>query len=165
VLRCIDSRASAELIFDTGLGDIFNVRIAGNVLSRNVLGSIEYGASVAGAKLVLVIGHTRCGAVTTAVRLACSMDKLEEATGCKHLEGIVQEIRHVIDDSSCQLLDRLSMVEQVALVDQIAKRNVNYVVAQIVEQSPTIRKLLEEKRIAVVGGVYDVGTGKIDLVT
>jgi carbonic anhydrase/SulP family sulfate permease len=84
VLSCIDSRTPAELIFDLGMGDIFSVRIAGNVSSRKVLASAEYGCAVAGAKLILVVGHTRCGAVKAAVNLICSTRTAAETTGCQH---------------------------------------------------------------------------------
>src|SRR5262249_6633059 len=95
VLSCIDSRTPAELIFDLGMGDIFSVRIAGNVASRKVLGSIEYGCAVAGAELIPVMGHTRCGAVSAAVDLACSPGTVAEATGCAHLEHVLHEIQRL----------------------------------------------------------------------
>src|SRR5690606_5709150 len=82
VLSCIDSRAPVEIILDVGVGDIFTVRVAGNVTSPKVLGSIEYACSVAGAKLIVVLGHTRCGAVTTAVKLAGSTQPSASLTGC-----------------------------------------------------------------------------------
>ncbi len=165
VLSCIDSRTPAELIFDLGLGDIFSVRVAGNVIGGKVLGSMEYGCAVAGAKLILVVGHTRCGAVTAAVNLTCSTQNAEEATGCQHLESIVHEIQHSVDRPTCQRMESLADDARIAFVDSVARQNVLHVTRQIVEQSATIRQLVDEGRIAVVGAMYDVATGRIDFLT
>src|SRR4029077_18963214 len=128
VLSCIDSRTPSELIFDLGLGDIFSVRIAGNIASRKVLGSIEYGCAVAGAKLILVMGHTRCGAVSAAVDLACSSGTVAEVTGCAHLEHIVHEIQQLTDPLECQGVQQLPPSEKGAFVNAVACRNVAHVV-------------------------------------
>jgi carbonic anhydrase/SulP family sulfate permease len=160
VLSCIDSRTPAELIFDTGMGDILSVRIAGNITSRKVLGSVEYGCAVAGAKLVLVLGHTRCGAVTAAVDLFHSGDV--EATGCQHLEPIVRDIQKSIDPHECQGIDLLSALEKESFVDAVACRNVSRVVEAIQQQSETLDGLVRERRIAVIGAVYDVVSGNIE---
>ncbi len=162
ILTCIDSRSPAELIFDLGLGDIFSVRVAGNVISPKVLGSIEYACAVAGAKLVLVMGHTRCGAVNAAVSLASSHSNATDATGCKHLESIVQDIQKSLDPDLIQRFDRLSGDEQSRCVDEVARRNVALSVTRILEQSQTISGLVQANRIAVVGAMYDIVTGKID---
>ena len=138
MLSCIDSRTPAELIFDLGVGDIFSVRIAGNVTSRKVLGSMEYGCAVAGAKLILVMGHTRCGAVTAAVDLACSSGTVAEATGCQHLEHIVQDIQQSIDPLACRGVQQLPAREKESFVNAVARRNVARVVEQFVEQSQTL---------------------------
>ena len=97
VLSCIDSRTPAELIFDLGMGDIFSVRVAGNVAGSKVLGSIEYACAVAGAKLILVMGHTRCGAVTSAVQFKESEADPDQATGCQHIGDITRDIEESID--------------------------------------------------------------------
>lgn len=165
VLSCIDSRTPAELIFDLGLGDIFSVRVAGNVISRNVLGSMEYGCAVAGAKLILVVGHSKCGAVGASVNLACSSTSAEQATGCQHLEPIVQEINQSIDMSTCERIHRWSDDQKAAFVDSVARRNVLRVLSQILEQSRAIRQLVDEGRIAVAGAFYDVTSGQIDFLT
>jgi carbonic anhydrase len=159
VLGCIDSRSPAELIFDLGVGDIFSVRVAGNISSRKVLGSMEYGCAVAGAKLILVMGHTRCGAVTTAVELACSPDPASQLTGCQHISHILNDIKDAIDPDKCRLIDRLSKEEKEAFVTDVARANVIRTVNRIVDDSETIRNLVREGRIAVVGAMYDVGTG------
>lgn len=162
VLSCIDSRTPSELIFDLGLGDIFSVRVAGNVSSPKVLGSMEYGCAVAGAKLILVVGHTKCGAVTASVNLACSGQSAEEATGCQHLESIVLEIQQSIDQPTCRRMEHASATEKSAFADSVAQQNVLRVVREIVDQSDTIRELVEAGQLAVVGAMYDVATGKID---
>jgi len=162
VLSCIDSRTPAELIFDLGMGDIFSVRIAGNVTSRKVLASAEYGCAVAGAKLVLVMGHTRCGAVTTAVRLMCSTLTAAESTGCQHLDHIVNDIQQSTDRATCQAFGEAQWVETSAVVDAVARQNVLRVVQGMRRQSRTLDSLVQEGRIAIVGAMYDVVTGKIE---
>src|SRR5690606_31740876 len=97
VLTCIDSRTPSELIFDLGLGDIFSVRIAGNIARDKVLGSMEYSCAVAGAKLILVMGQTSCGAVNAAVDLICSHKTAAEATGCVNLDSLITEIQLSVD--------------------------------------------------------------------
>lgn len=162
ILTCIDSRSPAELVFDLGLGDIFSVRVAGNVISPKVLGSVEYACAVAGAKLVLVMGHTRCGAVNAAVSLASSHGNAKDVTGCDHLEPIVQDIQKSLDSELMYRFDHSSGEEQSLCVDEVARRNVALSVTRILEQSRTIRDLVQANRIAVVGAMYDIVTGKID---
>ena len=165
VLSCIDSRSPAELIFDLGVGDIFSVRVAGNIASRKVLGSIEYGFAVAGAKLVLVMGHTRCGAVTAAVEFSGSAEPIAEATGCQHVEHILREIQESIDDNDHARLRRTSPSRVEAFVDEVARANVLHTVNTIREESQTLAALIEQNRIAVVGAMYDVSTGEIEFLS
>jgi len=165
VLSCIDSRTPSELIFDLGLGDIFSVRVAGNVTSPKILGSMEYGCAVAGAKLILVMGHTQCGAVTAAVNLSCSSANAEQATGCQHLQPIIEEIQQSIDTATCQRMDQLSANERTEFIESVARGNVLHAVKLILRDSRSIRNLVEEGKIAVVGAVYDVATGKIDILS
>lgn len=165
LLSCIDSRTPSELIFDLGLGDIFSIRIAGNIISQKVLGSMEYGCAVAGAKLIVVVGHTQCGAVTAAVNLANSQADAEQATGCQHLEPIIREIQNAIDLPSCQHLEQWSEEKRANLIDAVARQNVLHTVERIKRESRTINQLVREGRIAVVGAIYDVVTGQIDFFT
>jgi carbonic anhydrase len=165
VLSCIDSRTPAELIFDLGLGDIFSVRIAGNITSRKVLGSVEYGCSVAGAKLILVMGHTRCGAVTSAVDLLGSARTAADATGCQHLDHIVNSIQRSADPHECRDAVQRPGSEKAAFVDAVARRNVSRTVDTILEQSQTLDRLVREGRAAIVGAMYDVATGDIEFLT
>ena len=120
VLSCIDSRTPSELILDLGLGDIFSIRIAGNVTSPKVLGSMEYGCAVAGAKLIVVIGHTQCGAVTAAVSLADSDETAEQATGCQHLQPIIQEIQKAIDPQAQLPAKDDPEAEKTAFINSVA---------------------------------------------
>ena len=162
VLSCIDSRTPAELIFDLGMGDIFSVRIAGNVTSWKVLASAEYGCAVAGAKLILVMGHTRCGAVTAAVNLIGEVRTAAEATGCQHLDYILKDIQQSIDPATCRAVEARPAAEKQSFVDTVARRNVLRVVEQMREQSRTLDGLVREGRIAIVGAMYDVVTGDIE---
>ncbi|MBI2825253.1 MAG: bifunctional SulP family inorganic anion transporter/carbonic anhydrase [Planctomycetia bacterium] len=162
VLSCIDSRSPTELIFDAGLGDIFSVRVAANVISRKVLGSMEYACAVAQAKLILVVGHTRCGAVTAAVDLACSTQSAEQAMGCQHLGTIVHEIQQSIDSAGCERIVHAPPEKKEAFIDAVARQNVERAVQQIVEKSHTINRLAREGRVVVTGAMYDIRTGKID---
>lgn len=162
VLSCIDSRTPIETIFDLGLGDIFSVRIAGNITSEKVLGSLEYSCAVAGAKLILVMGHTRCGAVTAAVNFACSPETVSQATGCQHLGHVVHDIQKSIDLETCGQISKLSADEKESYVDTVARRNVLTTIPAIIKQSETLSDLIREGRIAIVGGMYNIATGEIE---
>ena len=165
VLSCIDSRTPAELIFDLGMGDIFSIRIAGNVTSRKVLASAEYGCAVAGAKLILVMGHTRCGAVTAAIKLFCSTQTAAEATGCQNLDHILNDIQRSADRATCHAVHERPATEIGPLVDAVARRNVLRVVEAMREQSATLDGLVRKEQIAIVGAMYDVGTGALEFLT
>lgn len=162
VLSCIDSRTPTELIFDLGVGDIFSVRVAGNIISREGLGSIEYACAIARAKLIVVMGHTRCGAVTAAVELTCSTKTATQATGCQNLDPIIQVIQQSIATPTCAHIAQLSASEKEAFVDVVAYRNVNYVVEMVLLQSQMINSLHQQGRVAIIGAVYDVVTGDIE---
>ncbi len=165
VLSCIDSRSPAELIFDLGLGDIFSVRIAGNVVSPYVLGSMEYACAVAGAKLILVLGHTRCGAVTTAVKTARLTEPLDQVTGCQHIEPILRDIQDAFDHGAMPNYDHLPPPEQNSLVDKVACANVLHTVATIQQRSQTLTALVADHRILIVGAMYDVASGAIEILS
>ena len=122
VLSCVDSRTPAELIFDVGVGDIFSVRIAGNVTSRKVLGSVEYGCAIAGAKLIVVIGHTRCGAVCAAMEEVCSTTNSPFNNGSTNLAMIVDDLRNSIDPNACTNLDKKTEDEKMALADAVSRQ-------------------------------------------
>jgi len=165
VLSCIDSRAPTELIFDLGVGDVFSIRVAGNIPTDEVLGSMEYSCAVAGAKLVLVMGHTRCGAVSTAVQLAGATGSPADRTGCQHIEPILREIQESISPSELSRLDRQSESEREDYINEIARANVRRTVESIIERSDTLAALVQEERIAIVGALYDVKTGDLTILT
>ncbi len=159
ILSCIDSRVPAELVFDLGIGDIFSIRVAGNVIGTKSLGSIEYGVIVAGVKLVLVLGHTHCGAVTSSVELLGEDSNIEASTGCQYLQAIVDEISPCVTDAAGYR--RMKPEDQDAFVDEVARRNVLRTVKEIVDRSDAIRREVREGNLMVVGAIYDVKSGSI----
>jgi carbonic anhydrase len=149
ILSCIDSRTSAELIFDLGLGDIFSVRIAGNVLNEDILGSMEFACKIAGSKLILVLGHTRCGAV----KGAC--DHVEMGNLTTLLNKIYPVIR------SLKKHPETAELAPNAFVERVAKENVRQVLRAIPSRSPILADLIEQGRIGLAGGLYDVESGEV----
>jgi len=162
VLGCIDSRVPAEIVFDLGVGDIFSTRIAGNVTSRKVLGSIEYGCAVAGAKLVVVLGHTRCGAVNAAIGFACSGKTAAEATGCQHIDHILWAVQQSLDVGTCKGFTHLPPTEQEAFANSVARRNVQFSVETLLTESQALADLVKAGKLMVVGALYDVVTSNIE---
>ena len=160
VLACMDSRVATEVIFDLELGDIFSVRVAGNVAGEQQLGSLEFGCAVAGAKLLLVLGHTGCGAINAAVDFASRGVDAVEATGCKHLPTITDDIAALIRDNEAALLGSAGRDE---FVDRITARNVRHTMGRIRERSSILDEQIESGRVMLAGGVYDVKTGRVEL--
>ena len=159
VLGCIDSRTPAEIIFDLGVGDIFSARVAGNTISPKVLGSIEYACALAGAKLILVLGHTRCGAVGAAVKFAMNRQDVSEATGCEHLEEVVKDIQLSIRADELQFGH-----SDAEYIETIARRNVSQSVTTLLERSAAIRQLVDAGKVAIVGAMYDVTRGELEFI-
>ncbi len=149
VLSCIDSRTSAELIFDQGLGDIFSIRIAGNVLNDDILGSMEYACGVANSKIVVVLGHSKCGAVIG----ACSNYK------GGFLTGLLSKINPAIELETTTKTDRNG--ENLTYVNNVSEINVHLTMEQIRKKSPLLRDLEKEGKILIVGGFYNVETGEV----
>lgn len=149
ILSCIDSRTSAELIFDQGLGDIFSVRIAGNIINEDILGSMEFGCKVAGSKIIVVLGHTKCGAV----KGAC--DHVEMG----NLTALLSKIRPAVDDEKTITLNRNSKNDE--FVEKVATINVKRTVKAIMERSPILKELIENGEIGIVGGTHDLSTGLV----
>jgi len=149
ILSCIDSRAPAEFIFDQGLGNLFNARIAGNVANNDIVGSMEFACAAAGAKLVLVMGHTRCGAVMG----ACDHVEMGNLTGL--LDRIQPAVQAVHDVPG----DRNSANDK--FVEAVAEANVRLTVARIRELSPILRDLETAGKIQIVGCIYDLETGRV----
>jgi len=146
VLGCIDSRVPPELVFDVGIGDIFSVRIAGNFVNEDILGSMEFAGKVVGSKLFVVLGHTSCGAIKGA------QDDVELG----HLTGLVEKLKPAVDAVRAEA----SEGGEVNL-DHIAEVNVERTVQEILDRSPVLRELHEEGHIDVVGAMYDVSSGKV----
>jgi len=149
ILSCMDSRTSAELIFDQGLGDIFSIRIAGNVITPGILGSLEYATAVAGSKLILVLGHTGCGAI----KGAC--DNVQFG----NLTTLLQKIRPSVETEDTVGGDRSSNNPE--FVNAVAKLNVHNSVKQIMNHSEVVRNLVAENKVAIVPAMYDVATGQV----
>ncbi|MCM2371449.1 SulP family inorganic anion transporter [Aporhodopirellula aestuarii] len=162
ILSCIDSRVPTELVFDLGVGDIFSVRVAGNVIGTKSLGSLEYAVGVAGVKLVVVMGHTRCGAVTSSVKLVAGKLDAMSVTGCEHLQSIVDEIAPSVKDLPPRPLDDLAEEDLETFVDNVARLNVIHTAEAITRRSQVIRNAVGEGRVKVIGALYDVKTGVVD---
>ena len=148
VLSCIDSRTSAELVFDQGLGDIFSVRIAGNVLNEDILGSMEFACELAGSKLIVVLGHTRCGAI----KGACNHVELGHLTG---LLGKVGPAIHDVESSGARHLAPDGFVEQVAV------QNMRHQLRAILDRSQILHGMFQQGQIGLVGGLYSVESGEV----
>jgi carbonic anhydrase len=149
ILSCIDSRTSAEIIFDQGLGDIFSVRIAGNVVNEDIVGSMEYACSFSGAKLILVLGHTNCSAIQGAYNniKAGSLTKL------------LDKIKPAIDIVKKANFNNFNFD---LLNESIAYENVLLSIQGILNMSPILKNMVDRKEIGIAGGVYDVNTGIVD---
>ena len=162
VLGCIDSRAPVEHIFDLGLGDAFVARIAGNVARDKMIGSLEFACGVAGAKLLMVLGHTSCGAVKASVELKVAGKTAVEATGCDHLDELVGIIQGSIDPSQLKDFSNWADDKKKAFVDDVARKNVLNTMNYIREKSRILDRLVREDKVMMVGAIYDVKTGKVD---
>jgi carbonic anhydrase len=149
ILSCIDSRTSAELIFDQGLGDVFSVRIAGNIVNEDILGSMEFGCKVAGAKIIVVLGHTKCGAV----KGACD----DVALG--NLTGLIAKIKPAVEQESITAENRNS--SNGVFVENVAELNVSLSVKNILLKSPIIADMVKNGDIGIVGGIHDITTGEV----
>ena len=149
VLSCIDSRAPAEMVFDQGIGDLLNARVAGNIVNEDILGSLEFAHRVAGAKLLVVMGHTSCGAI----KGACDDAKLGNLT------GLLSKIKPAAAAVTADIKDRSS--KNVAFVEMVAENNVKMTLETIREKSPILRGMEQKGEIKIVGAMYDIKTRKV----
>lgn len=149
ILSCIDSRTSAELIFDQGLGDIFSIRIAGNILNEDILGSMEFACKLAGSKLVVVLGHTKCGAIEG----ACNKIVLGNVT------SLLKKIDPAIEAETETKTDRNG--GNIEFVNNVTANNVHITVRNIKEQSLILNEMEKAGQIKIVGGLYDIVTGQV----
>ncbi len=152
ILSCIDSRVSAELVFDQGLGDIFSVRIAGNFVNTDILGSMEFACKLAGTKLIVVLGHTACGAV----KGACDDAKLGNLTSM--LSKIKPAVEAVAEPKDASLRNSSNP----EFVDNVASKNVLIAIDNIMKDSPVLAEMANNGDIKIVGAMYDINTGAVD---
>ncbi|MDA0374980.1 MAG: SulP family inorganic anion transporter [Planctomycetota bacterium] len=165
VLSCIDSRAPVELLFDLGLGDVFSVRIAGNIARDKVIGSLEYSCIVAGAKLLLVMGHTSCGAVNASIDLLGLEGTIADATGCHHLDPLIEELQLSVPVDAAMAARGAGGEQKRKFADDVARLNVERTIERIRASSPGIDKLVREGRLGILGAMYDVHTGRVDFLS
>ncbi len=149
ILSCIDSRTSAELIFDQGLGDVFSIRIAGNIINEDILGSLEFACKVAGSKIIVVLGHTKCGAI----KGAC--DHVEMG----NLTALLSKIQPAVYDEKTVTENRSS--NNPDFVEKVAAINVKRTVQGVMERSPILKEMIEKGEIGIVGGTHDLATGHV----
>ena len=152
ILSCIDSRVSAELVFDQGLGDIFSVRIAGNFVNTDILGSMEFACKLAGTKLIVVLGHTSCGAV----KGACDDAKLGNLTGM--LAKIKPAVKAVVEPQDKSLRNSSNS----DFVDNVSEKNVHLTIERIIEESDVLANMQNNGEIMIVGAMYDINTGAVN---
>lgn len=162
ILSCIDSRVPTELVFDLGIGNVFSVHVAGNVIGTKSLASIEYGVVVADVKLALVLGHTHCGAVPSSLLVFSDNKTVEQETGSRHLQKIVDEIAPSVERAEFADFKSFGAGEQKSFVDEVAKRNVLRTVDEIVARSAAISQAVNEGKVLVVGAICDVKSGDIE---
>ena len=146
VLSCIDSRVPAELVFDQGIGDIFSVRVAGNIVNEDILGSIEYGCAVAGSKILIVLGHTKCGAVTAAY----------ENVELGNITALLRKIKPAIETVKLT-------TEKVAIEDVVIE-NVRQSIKEVRAKSSILADLEKEAKFKIVGAIYNVETGTVSFI-
>ena len=151
VLSCIDSRVSSELIFDQGMGDLFSIRIAGNFVNEDILGSMEFACKLAGTKLVVVLGHTACGAV----KGACDHARLGNLTTLiNKIEPAVAAVSEPGDES-------LRNSKNIDFVNQVAEKNVMMTIENIRDQSPVLAEMEANHEIKIIGGMYNISNGEV----
>lgn len=150
ILSCMDSRTSAELIFDQGLGDIFSIRIAGNILNEDIIGSMEFACKVAGSKLIMVLGHSKCGAI----KGVCSGVELG------HLTGLLNKMKVSVGEVE----EELPHVGKTSpeFVEAVAHHNILHTIDEILLRSPILKELFETKQIGIAGGYHDLETGEVE---
>lgn len=149
ILSCIDSRTSAELIFDQGLGDVFSIRVAGNILNEDILGSMEFATKLAGTKIIVVLGHTKCGAI---------------AGACNHVElgnltTLLNKIQPAIEHETTTKENRTG--SNADFVKNVTTLNVALTIDRIRKESPVVLELEKEGKIKIIGAMYEVETGKV----
>jgi len=146
ILSCMDSRASAELVFDQGLGDLFSIRVAGNIVNSDILASIEYAVKYIGSKVLMVLGHTECGAIKSA----------KQGVEDGHITGLLKRIQPSITKAM------LSDNDNYLFHDKVAYANVENSLEEILRGSEIVKEMFEKGEIGIVGGVYNIDNGEVD---
>jgi carbonic anhydrase len=146
ILSCMDSRTSVELIFDQGLGDLFSIRVAGNIVNDDIVASIEYAVKYVGSKVLMVLGHTECGAINSAKK------GVEDG----HITGLLKRIQPAI--SKALLQDEKEYIHK----DSVAYANVENSLEEILTRSEIVKEMFEKGQIGIIGGVYNVDNGHVD---
>lgn len=159
VLGCMDSRAPTEMIFDVGIGDLFSLRIAGNVAGQKVLGSLEFACEAKGAKVIMVLGHTDCGAVTSACQLHLAGQSIQSLTKMPHIQYVLGPLNESVSRAA-ELIQPRQLSP--AFLDQVTQMNVHYNIRYILENSSVLGQMVEDGKVAIVGAVYDVKTGRVN---
>lgn len=153
ILHCIDSRASAEILFDQGIGDIFSIRIAGNIINTDILGSMEFACRLTGTKLILVLGHTGCGAVKGTI----------QGAELGILTSLLGKIRPAVNAVKQPEREEDRIVTNTKFVNDVAKKNVELSIQGILNQSAVLAKMVEDEEIIIVGGMHDINTGEVTI--
>lgn len=151
ILSCIDSRVSAELIFDQGVGDIFSARVAGNIVNEDLLGSIEFACKLAGTKILVILGHTACGAV----KGACDGAKLGNLT------ILLDKIKPAVDAVSEPSDTSMRNSKNIDFVNEVAVKNVHMTIENTRNMSPVLKEMEDNREIKIVGAMYDINNGKV----
>ena len=152
VLSCIDSRVSAELIFDQGIGDIFSIRIAGNFVNTDILGSMEFACKLAGTRLIVVLGHTSCGAV----KGACDDAKLGNLT------SMLAKIKPAVDSTTLPSDINIRNSSNISFVNDVAVKNVELNIQNILNSSEVISEMVNNGEVKIIGAMYDVSSGAVN---
>ena len=159
VLGCMDSRAPIELIFDVGIGDLFSVRNAGNIVTEKVLGSLEFACKSKGSKLIVVLGHTDCGAVTTACQMYKQKKDITQLRETPHAQYFLKPIMQATEKVYEEMGDYPITSN---LIHAVTIANIQNSISNILKNSPVLKKMVEDGEIGIVGGIYSVNTGKVD---
>ncbi len=152
ILSCLDSRIPVEEVFDQGIGDVFVARVAGNIVNEDILGSMEFGTKVVGAKLIVVMGHNHCGAVKSAI----------DDVQLGNITAMLSKVKPAV--AACQNFSGEKTSKNNAFVDEVGHRNVNLNIEKIKNQSPIIKSLVDNGDIKIVGAFYNLETGKVEFV-
>lgn len=149
ILSCIDSRTSVELIFDQGLGDVFNARIAGSIINEDILGSLEFACKIAGAKIIVVLGHSKCGAI----RGAC------DNVAMGNLTALLSKIQPAVHDEKTITENRTAANSE--FLEKVTEINVHRTVNAVMQRSSILKDLIESGKCGIIGGHHDIATGKV----